>query len=132
MAHILVQARGSGPADDLSQRIKEASTPAPLVALGLERLATVPVGDRYEIATPAGEGLAGTVRYRTAGQLGLTVDGYGDGLLIVATRPVTAKSHFGGGQIVITTYGITDAAFAAARDRWTAWWEKTYEVIEIR
>jgi len=116
----------------LNGRMKDAATPAPVVALGLERLATVPIGERYEIATPAGEGLAGTVQYRSAGQLGLTVDGYGNGLLIVATRPVTAKSHFGGGQIVITTYDMPDAAFAAARDRWTAWWEKAYEVIEIR
>ena len=116
----------------LNGRAKDATTPPPPIALGFDRLAAVPVGERYEIDTPAGETLGGLIRYRTADQVGLTVDDYGDGLLIVARRPRTAKSPFGGGQIVITTYGMPDAAFAAARQRWAEWWERTYEVIEIR
>lgn len=35
--------------------------------------------------------------FRSAYQLGLTVDGYGDGLLIAIARPKTAKSAHGGG-----------------------------------
>lgn len=116
----------------LNGRSKDAAAPLPLAALGSGRLTAVPTGERYEIETPAGETLRGLVRFRTADQLGLTVEGYGDGLLIVATRPRTAKSPFGGGQIVITTYGMPDAAFTAARQRWADWWERTYEVIEIR
>jgi hypothetical protein len=114
----------------LNGRTKDATTPLPL--MGFVSLAAVPIGDRYEIDTVAGERLRGTVRYRTADQLGLTVDDYGDGLLIVTRRPRTAKSLFGGGQMVITTYGMPDAAFAAARQRWADWWARTYEVIEIR
>ena len=56
--------------------------------------------------------------YRGAYQLGLTVDGYGDGLLIVCARPRTAKSHHGGGNVVVTTYGLDDAAFGSVQDRW--------------
>src|SRR5262245_60629694 len=116
----------------LNGRTKDAATPLPLAALGFSRLAAVPTGERYEIDTPAGETLRGIVRYRAADHLGLTVDDYGDGLLIVTTRPRTAKSPFGGGSIVITTYDMPDAAFTAARQRWADWWERTYEVIEIR
>jgi hypothetical protein len=116
----------------LNGRAKDAATPPPPTALGFSRLAVVPIGERYEIDTPVGETLRGIVRYRTADHVGLTVDDYGDGLLIVTTRPRTAKSAFGGGQMVITTYGMADAAFTAARQRWADWWERTYEVIEIR
>ena len=65
-------------------------------------------------------------------RLGLTVDGYGDGLMIIGTRPTTAKSPHGGGNVVITTYGLDDAKFAALRDRWTAWWSNRYEVIAVQ
>ena len=70
--------------------------------------------------------------FRAAGQLGLTVDGYGDGLVIVNARPRTAKSPHDGGAVIITTYGFDDAAFTSVRDRWTTWWTGTYEVIEMR
>jgi hypothetical protein len=117
----------------LNGRAKDAATLPPVFALNLHRLATVPVGERYEIATPAGETLRGTIQYRAAGDdLGLTVDDYGEGLLVLNTRPRTAKSLHGGGAIVITTYGMDDSAFAAMRARWEAWWTHTYEVIEIR
>ena len=82
----------------LNGRAASAATPLPAQALGLDAVATVPVGERYAIETAAGEKLAGTVWYRGSYQLGLTVDGYGDGLLIVCARPRTAKSHHGGGN----------------------------------
>jgi hypothetical protein len=63
--------------------------------------------------------------------LGLTVDGYGDGLVINA-RPQTAKSAHGGGAVIVTTYGLDDRAFAGVSDRWAKWWRDSYEVIEIQ
>jgi uncharacterized protein YndB with AHSA1/START domain len=115
----------------LNGRAKDAATPLPVAALGFGRLAAVPTGERYEIDTPTGDTLSGVVYYRSADQLGLTVDQCGNGLLIVTTRPRTAKSPFGGGQIVITTYGMHEAAFKAGHQRWADWWTRTYEVIEI-
>ena len=62
--------------------------------------------------------LSGTVWARRPGQLALTVDGWGDGLLVVTRQPD------GGTQLVLTTYGLDDDAFAALEARWGAWWEK--------
>jgi hypothetical protein len=70
-------------------------------------------------------------RDRRRTQIGLTLDGYGDGLIVLGTRPTTAKSPHGGGTIGITTYGLDDQTFAGLRDRWRAWWTNRYEVIEI-
>ena len=116
----------------LNGRASSTATPQPAEALGLGPVAIVPVGERYAIETAAGEKLAGTVWYRAPYQLGLTVDGYGDGLLIVCARPRTEKSHHGGGSIVLTTYGLDDAAFGRLADRWKTWWAATYEVIETQ
>ena len=115
----------------LNGRAASAATPLPAQALGLDVVAIVPVGERYAVETAAGEKLEGTVWYRGPYQLGLTVDGYGDGLLIVCARPRTAKSHHGGGNIVLTTYGLDDAAFDKVLERWKKWWAGTYEVIEM-
>ena len=116
----------------LNGRAKSAATPQPAEALGLGPVAIVPVGERYAIDTAAGEKLEGTVWYREANQFGLTVDGYGDGLLILNARPRTAKSHHGGGSIIVTTYGLDDGAFGRLADRWKTWWAATYEVIETQ
>ncbi len=101
-------------------------------ALGLSGLMTVPIGQRYTATTAMGDAFAGEVWFRSASQVGLTVDGYGDGLVILGTRPTTAKSPHGGGSAVITTYRLDDEAFAGLRDRWTTWWSHRYEVIEIQ
>jgi hypothetical protein len=116
----------------LNGRAPSTATPQPAEALGLGPVAIVPVGERYAVDTAAGEKLEGTVWYREAYQLGLTVDGYGDGLLIVNARPRTAKSLHGGGSVIVTTYGLDDAAFGRLADRWKTWWGATYEVIETQ
>jgi hypothetical protein len=50
------------------------------------------------------------------------VDGYGDGLIVVAAR----DSAPGRGMAIVTTYGLDDAAFEQVRARWRAWWEAAY------
>jgi hypothetical protein len=80
-------------------------------ALGLGHLAVVAVGERYSARAANGDELAGEVWFRTEHQLGLTVDDWGDGLLVVSTAP-------GGGSAVLTTYGLDAAAFARLRERW--------------
>jgi uncharacterized protein YndB with AHSA1/START domain len=116
----------------LNGRARAAGTALPAEALGLGKLSTVPVGERYAITTPFGERLEGSVWFRAPYQLGLTVDGFGNGLLIPNNRPKTDKSPYGGGNLVITTYALSDKAFAALRDRWEQWWAADYEVIEVQ
>ena len=116
----------------LNGRAKNAGTPHPGDALGLSSLWLVPTGDRYDVTAATGDRLTGTVWYRAPHQVGVTVDGFGDGLIIVQIRPKTAKSAHGGGVLILTTYGMTEAAFAELRERWSQWWTNTYEVIEIQ
>lgn len=115
----------------LNGRGKTAGTPLPADAAGFGSLAVVPVGDRYAVTTTIGDTLEGTVWYRSTYQLGVTVDGFGDGLVVINARPRTAKSLHGGGTMLITTYDLEGDAFERLRDRWAAWWRATYEVIEI-
>ncbi|MEV5555254.1 SRPBCC domain-containing protein [Nonomuraea wenchangensis] len=96
----------------------------PLAAAGLAALTRLAPGTPYEHAAPTGEPLAGTVWYRTDRQLGLTVDGWGDGLLVVAHTPPAAVHPEGVAMMVLTTYGQTDEEFAALDARWTAWWSR--------
>jgi hypothetical protein len=115
----------------LNGRAKSAGTPQPADALS-PALAIVPVGERYTLETTTGDTLQGTVWYRSTYQLGLTADGYGDGLVILNARPRTAKSLHGGGNVIVMTYGLDDQAFGKLRERWTKWWSDTYEVIEVQ
>jgi hypothetical protein len=116
----------------LSGRAKAAGVALPAEALGLLSLMSVPVGGRYTITMDVGDGLEGDVWFRSAYQIGLTADGYGDGLIIIGTRPMTNASPHGGGFALITTYGFDTPTFAGMHDRWSAWWHKRYEVLEIQ
>ena len=125
------------PGDDrrtlfLNGRAQTPGTPLPLEALGLVGVASVPVGGGYSVNAGPGDALVGTVWHRSANQLGLTVDGYGDGLLIVNTRSTTEKSPHGGGTVLITTYGFDDRTYARLRDRWSRWWDSRYQTIEVQ
>ena len=115
----------------LNGRAKAAGTPLPEDAAGFGSLAVVPVGERYTVTATTGDTLEGTVWYRSTYQLGVTVDGFGDGLVVISARPRTAKSLHGGGSVLITTYDMAGDAFDRLRERWTAWWRGAYEVIEI-
>ena len=64
-----------------------------------------------------GETLSGEVWFRSAYQLGMTVKEFGDGLLIANTRPTTEKSPNGGGTLLLTTYGLSDASRADLLER---------------
>ena len=116
----------------LSGRSRTADTPQPPEALGLPAIAAVPVGGRYSVTLATGEAISGEVWYRAENQMGLTVDGYGNGLLVAVRRPTTEKSPHGGGHVLLSMYGLSDAALADLRAKWTAWLEATYDVIEIQ
>lgn len=101
--------------------------PRPPAAIGLSALDSVAPGERYSLRSGAGDTLTGTLWFRSVHQIGVTVDGFGDGLLVVHNRPVTSKSPHGGGMAVLTTYGLDDATFDSLGERWTSWWESTFE-----
>jgi hypothetical protein len=115
-----------------SGRSRAADAPKPPEAVGLDAIASLPIGARYSLTLATGEAISGDVWFRSENQVGLTVDSYGNGLLVVARRPITAKSPHGGGTTLISAYGMSDAALADVRAKWTAWWHANYDVQEIQ
>jgi hypothetical protein len=108
----VLQFQGAWRSDDAPSAAEE---------LGLGAVADLAVGAPYAATTPAGEALAGEVWFRSAHQLGLTVAGWNDGLLVVVERPPDDARPHGGGQLLLSSYGQDPAAYAAHFERWTAW-----------
>jgi uncharacterized protein YndB with AHSA1/START domain len=115
----------------LSGRSSE-SGPRPPAAIGLTTLVDIGAGEPYTLQSAPGDALTGRVWFRSAHQVGVTVDGFGNGLLIVHDRPPTPASPHGGGMAVLTTYGLDDEAFEALRARWTRWWESTFDSSTVQ
>ena len=97
------------------------AAPADATAIGLDDR-----GAAYAGTTSWGEPLAGRVLFRTAHQVGLTVDSYGPGLVILHAKPPAKRPPDGGGMAIVTTYVLDDAAFAGLEGRWRAWWDEHY------
>jgi hypothetical protein len=91
-------------------------------ALGLSELAVVPVGATYRITVPAGDTLGGTVWYRTAHQVGLTVDGWGAGLLVLTDEPFAVRPGTSHREALLSTFGMPAAAVSDLRRRWSEQW----------
>ena len=83
-------------------------------------------GEQYTLTTPWGEPWSGRVLFRNAHQIGLTVDGYGPGLVVVHAQPPDRRPPSGGGMAIVTAYGLDDDRFAALERDWTAWWRERY------
>lgn len=92
----------------------------PLATLGLAGVAAGP-GERYAATLATGDDLAGEVWFRSAHQLGLTVEGWGDGLLVVGVLP-GGTDGASPVMAVASTYGLPDDTLTALRDRWAGWW----------
>jgi hypothetical protein len=102
-------------------------------ALGLAAVAELPPGSRYEASLPTGDSVAGEVWFATDHELGVTVDGWGDGLLVVGTEAEDVTDATDARSMaVLTTYGLDDAALADLRARWTAWWATTHRAEELQ
>jgi uncharacterized protein YndB with AHSA1/START domain len=73
-----------------------------------------------------GEDVRTEVWYRTEHQLGVTVDAWGDGLLVIASSGPTEAKPDGLAMAVLSTYGLTDDQLADLTERWRAWWTERY------
>ncbi|MEO6715358.1 MAG: hypothetical protein ABIM89_18310 [Mycobacteriales bacterium] len=102
-----------------------ATGPDVIESLGFAEAAATPVGDKYEAQTPAGL-MSGEVWFRSDNQVGLTVEQWGDGLLVIGRQPASERRPHGGGMAVLTIYGVDGAAFAAVQVEWTDWWNAAY------
>ena len=72
---------------------------------------------------------SGQVWFTARHQIGVTVDAWGDGLLVVVDQPPSAKRPRGTTMLTLTTYGLDDAALADLQARWQAWWDERFETI---
>ncbi len=68
----------------------------------------------------AGDRVSGDVWHRSRHQLGVLVEQWSGGLIVVADRTG------GGGTALLTVYGLSDAEFEALGVRWRTWWEAAY------
>lgn len=110
---------------ELGGKLPSAEAPRTWEALGLGGAAGLEVGAAYVARTPFGEELTGEVWFRSAHQLGLTVDAWGDGLLVAVQRPADEARPHGGVQLVLSSYGLDELAFADWFERWTRWTRAT-------
>ena len=94
--------------------------------LGLRAVADAASGERYTATTTVGDVLTGEVWFRSDRQLGLTVDDWGDGLLLVARSP-SVRPPYGAASVFLCTYGLDDAVLADLESRWSAWWDDHFK-----
>jgi len=97
--------------------------------LGLGAVAQVAEGERYYAATTTGDSLTGTVWLRSERQLGLTVDRWGEGLLMLSdTGP--ADPEPGSSGAILTVFVPDEQSREVLAERWSQWWAEHYEPAE--
>lgn len=95
---------------------------SPIVELGVD---LQPAGKPYDLEL-IGEQAKGQVWFTSEHQIGLTVDGWGNGLLVLSHIPPSDKKPDGGSMAILSLYGDVDREAVDAR--WKAWWEERYPV----
>ncbi|HZJ07233.1 MAG TPA: hypothetical protein VFD59_17425 [Nocardioidaceae bacterium] len=89
--------------------------------LGLGQVGQQEVGSAYSATVGPGDALTGTLWFVSPHQIGVTVEAWGDGLLIVSEGPHGGPPYTTG-QAILTTYGLEDTQRADLVERWNAWW----------
>lgn len=82
-------------------------------------------GTPYD-AELAGERVHGSVWFRSEHQLGLTVDEWGDGLVVLSHTGPSETKQDGATMAVLSTYGLDETSYDALSARWTSWWKERY------
>ena len=95
--------------------------------LGLD--AAPAAGEPWSMPLGPDAAASGQVWFTARHQIGVTVDAWGDGLLVVVDQPPSAKRPRGTTMLTLTTYGLDDAALADLQARWQAWWRERFETI---
>jgi hypothetical protein len=72
---------------------------------------------------------SGDVWFTARHQIGVTVDAWGDGLLVVLDQPPTEKKPRGSTMLTLTTYGLSEGDLADLQARWQAWWDERFETV---
>jgi hypothetical protein len=101
------------------------STIAPVQRLGLGQVGLQEVGAAYGATVGPGDALTGEVWFVSDNQVGVTVDEWGDGLLVVTNGPAGGPPYTKG-EAIITTYGLDEEQRAELTARWSEWWSGHY------
>jgi hypothetical protein len=110
---------------------EQADGPSLSAAAGLTAIDRLAVGERYETTAVTGEPLTGVVRFRTEHQLGLAIDAWGPGMLVLAGRPPSPKSPHGGGFALLTTFGASDATVERLTEMWSGAWRRAFTRVTL-
>ncbi|MFF7975550.1 SRPBCC domain-containing protein [Streptomyces sp. NPDC007905] len=73
-----------------------------------------------------GEDVKGEMWYRSDHQLGITVDTWGNGLLIVSSMAATPDKPNGAAMAILSTYHLDDTHLADLESRWRTWWTERF------
>lgn len=93
----------------------------PIAATGLPARASAEPGAPARFFGPDGAAMSGMVWHRTDFQTGVMVPEWGNGMLIATDKPVSERYPRGGGSLMITTFGLDQAAFDALVAEWHDW-----------
>jgi hypothetical protein len=88
-------------------------------------LADIAAGTPFRIRL-LGEDVAGDLWFRSGHHLGITVDAWGDGLLVVSSANPTAGKPQGSAMAILSTYDLDDAHLADLEARWRRWWTERF------
>jgi hypothetical protein len=99
---------------------------SPSTVLDTPGIDDVAIGDPYAVNAPWGD-MTGTVWFRSALQTGLTVDEWGDGLLVLTTSP--SAEPLGAHHALVATLYEADPSIAKSIElEVVAHWHKRYKV----
>ena len=100
------------------------------LALSLLGLDAAPgPGEPWSMPLGPDAAASGEVWFVARHQTGVTVDAWGDGLLVVLDQPPTEKRPRGTTMLTLTTYGLSEAALADLHGRWQGWWDERFETV---
>ncbi|WP_031158695.1 SRPBCC family protein [Streptomyces durhamensis] len=88
-------------------------------------LAHIAAGTPFQVNL-VGEDVKGEMWYRSDHQLGITVDAWGNGLLIVSSMAPTPDKPKGAAMAILSTYHLDDTHLADLDSRWRAWWTERF------
>jgi uncharacterized protein YndB with AHSA1/START domain len=103
-----------------------SSGPAPAVR-DLLGVAGLTAGSDYAVAGDGAPTLEGRVWFDTADQVGLTVEAYGPGLVVLADKSGDQPGHVESSTAIVSTFGLDDDEFTRVEDSWIRWWAEHHE-----